>query len=239
MNDITDAKYFQQHLFINEKLLALGRVAIGIAHEINNPLYAVLANAEQISDDKNINEESKEYAKEIIDHIMYISNIIKDLSSYSKSLRKEEYTEIDLNKVIEESLKLVKYSTNYLDVTVNTKFSKLPDFYAAKGEMQQIFINLFNNAVDAMNGAGELKITSKYKDKEILISVSDTGYGISKENQKHIFDLFFTTKDPGKGTGQGLHIVKKILQKYNSEINLKSKEGKGTTFYLKFKTDKI
>lgn len=238
MNDITEAKYFQQHLLNNEKLIALGRVATGIAHEINNPLYAILANAEEIADYKKINKESKKYAEEIIELVMNVSNIIKDLSIYSKTLRKEESADVDLNAVIEESLKLVKYSSNFLEVKINKKLDKIPTLKLTKGEMQQVFINLFNNAIYAMDGKGELKITSEYKNKNIFISISDTGSGINENDQKHIFDLFFTTKEPGKGTGQGLNIVKRILDKYNAKIEFKSEVNKGTVFYLTFNVKK-
>jgi two-component system, NtrC family, sensor kinase len=238
MNDITEAKYFQQNLLINEKLLALGRVASGIAHEINNPLYAVLANAEEIADDKNSSPENRQYAEEIVDHVMNVSKIIKDLSSYSKTLRKEEFDEVSLNEVIEESLKLVKYSLNFLEVDVMKNLAELPTIRATKGEMQQIFINLINNAIHAMNGKGILELSSCYENKKILISIKDSGCGISEENQKHIFDLFFTTKKPGEGTGQGLHIVKKIVDMYNGTIEVKSKVGKGTTFYISFNMEK-
>ena len=161
INDITEARYFQEHLLNNEKLLALGRVASGIAHEINNPLYAVLSNAEEISDNENQNPETKRYAEEIIEHVLNVSNIIKDLSIYSKTLRKEDLDNIDLNNVIEESLKLVKYSSNYLEVEIVRDFSELPRIKALKGEMQQVFINLFNNAIQAMNGKGTLKISTQ------------------------------------------------------------------------------
>ncbi len=238
MNDITEAKYFQQHLLNNEKLIALGRVASGIAHEINNPLYAILANAEEISEHKKINMQLKKYAEEIIELVMNVSNIIKDLSIYSKTLRKEEAVDVDLNNVIEESLKLVKYSSNFLEVKIIKELSNIPTIKLTKGEMQQVFINIFNNAIYAMEGKGVLKITSEYKKNNILISISDTGCGISIDDQKHIFDLFFTTKELGKGTGQGLNIVKRILDKYNASIEFKSEVNKGTIFYLTFNVKK-
>lgn len=234
MNDITEAKYFQEHLFNNEKLIALGKVASGIAHEINNPLYAILADAEELADFKGIDEESKKLAEEIVELVMIVSNIIKDLSVYSKTLRKEDLVDVDLNTIIDESLKLVKYGSNFLEIDVYKELSKIPTIKATKGEMQQVFINLFNNAIDAMGGKGVLKISSEYKNNKILITVFDTGCGIKKDDQKHIFDLFFTTKEPGKGTGQGLHIVKRILNKYNANIKFNSEIDRGTKFYLTF-----
>jgi|GEM_PF-2862381 len=238
LNDVTEAKYFQQKLILNEKLLALGRVASGIAHEINNPLYAVLANAEEIAEDENLEEETRNYAEEMIEHVMNVSNIIRDLSSYSKTLRKEKNDELDINSVINESLKLVKYSSNFLEIEVETSLTPLPPINAAKGEIQQIFINLFNNAIQAMEGKGILRIKSEFVNNEINITISDTGCGIKKEIISHIFDLYFTTKSAGEGTGQGLHIVKKIIDMYNGKIEVKSEVGNGTTFLIKFKVNK-
>jgi signal transduction histidine kinase len=234
MNDITEAKYFQEHLFNNEKLIALGKVASGIAHEINNPLYAILADAEELADLDGIDKESKKLAEEIVELVMIVSNIIRDLSVYSKTLRKEDLVDVNLNSIINESLKLVKYGSNFLEIDAIKELSDIPTIKATKGEMQQVFINLLNNAVDAMGGKGVLKITSEYKDSKILISVFDTGCGIKKSDQKYIFDLFFTTKEPGKGTGQGLHIVKRILNKYNALIDFNSEVDRGTKFYLTF-----
>ncbi len=239
LNDVTEAKYFQQKLLINEKLVALGKVASGIAHEINNPLYAILANAEEIAENEKSSTDTKQYAEEMIEHVMNVSNIIKDLSSYSKTLRKEISDDINLNDIIDESLKLVRYSSNFLEVEIRKNLVKLPLIKATKGEMEQVFINLFNNAIQAMNGKGVLTINSAFENNEIVISIADNGPGIKKEIIPHIFDLYFTTKVPGEGTGQGLHIVRKILTGHHGTINVESEEGKGTVFYIRFNLDKI
>jgi len=235
LTDVTEAKYFQQKILINEKLLALGRVASGIAHEINNPLYGVLASAEDIADNENLDQKTKKNAEEMIEHIMHISNVIRDLSSYSKTLRKESYSDVDVNKVINESLTLIKYSFNFAEIEIVKKTSSLPMIKASKGEIQQIFINLFNNAIHAMDDEGKLTIETKYKNKNIIVEITDTGKGILKKDIPFIFNLFFTTKNPDEGTGQGLHIVKKIVNMYNGKIEVKSKIGIGTTFIVKFK----
>ena len=122
LTDVTEAKYFQQKLLINEKLLALGRVASGIAHEINNPLYGVLANAEEIAYNESLDEETKKSAEEMIEHIMHVSDIIRDLSSYSKTLRKETLSNVDINEVIEESLTLVSQSSivSFISVVIDS-----------------------------------------------------------------------------------------------------------------------
>ncbi len=234
ISDISEAKYFQKNLLINEKLLALGRVASGIAHEINNPLYAVLANAEEIVDDQTVSGDSRALAQEIIEHVMNVSNVIRDLSNYSKSLRKEERTDIDVNSVIEESLVLVRYGSNIMEIDVEKDLRPLPALRATKGEMQQVFINIFTNAIHAMEGKGTLSIRSRCEQDGIEVAISDTGTGIRESDLPYIFDLFFTTKKTGEGTGQGLYIVKKIMASYGGSIAVRSEEGRGTTFTLRF-----
>jgi signal transduction histidine kinase len=234
MSDISEAKYFQKNLLINQKLAALGRVASGIAHEINNPLYAVLSNAEEIAEDEGSSEEGRELAAEIVEHVMSVSHVVKNLSNYSKTLRKEEKSDVDLNAVIEESIVLVSYSSNIMEVVVTKELSPLPRIRAAKGEMQQVFINLFNNAIHAMDGRGSLSISSRCDGGRILISIADTGKGIAEKDMPYIYDLFFTTKTPGEGTGQGLYIVKKILTMNGGSIRAESREGEGAVFHVEF-----
>ena len=236
MTDITDTKYFQQQLILNEKLIALGKVASGVAHEINNPLYAILAYAEQMSEDEKTSNESKELAEKIIDYVMNISNIIKDLSIYSKTLRREEVDEVNINEIVEESLKLIQYSSNIFNIKIIKKLdANIPPIKIRKGELQQIIINLINNSIQSLEDKGSVTINTKLLGKEVEISIADTGCGIKKEDQEHIFDLYFTTKKAGEGTGQGLHIVKRIIENYKGKITFESKPGKGTTFFIKFK----
>jgi signal transduction histidine kinase len=234
ITDISDAKYFQNNLLINQKLLALGRVASGIAHEINNPLYAVLANAEEIADDGSASEQTRVLAGEIVEHVVNVSNVIKDLSNYSKTLRREERSEVDLNAVIEESLVLVRYGSNLMQVQIVRDLAPLPPVRAAKGEMQQVLINIINNAIQAMDGKGTLSIRSRHAAGRIEIEITDTGKGIAEADLPFIFDLFFSTKGPGQGTGQGLYIVRKILALNDGTIGVRSLPGAGATFTIGF-----
>ena len=227
ITDISDAKYFQNNLLINQKLLALGRVASGIAHEINNPLYAVLANAEEIADDTSASGETRVLATEIVEHAVNVSNVIKDLSNYSKTLRREEKGEVDVNAVIEESLLLVRYGSNLMQVQIAKALAPLPPVRAAKGEIQQVLINIIDNAIRAMDGKGTLTIRTRLADGGIEIAITDTGKGIREEDIPFIYDLFFSTKGPGQGTGQGLYIVRKILSLNDGTVSVRSAPGAG------------
>lgn len=209
-------------------------MASGIAHEINNPLYAVLADAEEIAEDQKSSKDSRKLAGEIIEHVMNVSDVVKNLSNYSKTLRKEEKSDVDLNSVIEESLVLVGYSSNIMEVAIRRDLSNLPRIRAAKGELQQVFINLFNNAIQAMEGKGTLSIRSRFDGGKIRITVADTGKGIREKDLPFIYDLFFTTKKQGEGTGQGLYIVKKILTMNGATISAQSREGEGAVFEVEF-----
>lgn len=234
LSDVTEAKYFHDKLLFNEKLLALGKVASGIAHEINNPLYAVLANSEEIAENEELDETTRKYADENCNYIITVSNIVKDLSKYSKSLRRTDKVKLNINSLIDESLKLVRYSLNFLEIEIEKEFSQIPDIQIERGEIQQVFINLFNNAIQAMNGKGVLKIKTYCENDFVHVIIEDTGAGIPAIALPHIFDLFFTTKGREEGTGQGLHIVKRIMTSIKGTIEVSSVEGKGSAFHLVF-----
>lgn len=234
LNDVSEQKSFQQKMLTSEKLLALGRVAGGIAHEINNPLYAVLANAEDIAEDEHASADTRTYAREIIDHVMSISAVIKDLSTYSKTMRKESKDPADLNEILEESLKLVQYGSDFMEIEIQKRIEPVPEVRIIRGEVQQIFINLINNAIWAMGGKGTLSISTESKDGCVEVSIGDTGIGIPEENLPHIFNYLFTTKAPGEGTGQGLSIVKRLADRNRGTIRVESRPNEGTTFLLSF-----
>jgi signal transduction histidine kinase len=234
LSDITDQKSFYQKMLISEKLLALGRVASGIAHEINNPLYAVLANAEEITEDDRAGDETRRLAAEIIDHVDNISAVVRDLSTYSKAMRRESPDDVDLNQTVEDALKLVRYGSDFLGVEVDKRLDSVPTIRAIRGEIQQILINLINNAVWAMKGNGTLVLETRYYDDRIIVAVGDSGVGIPPENLQRIFHYLFTTKEAGEGTGQGLSIVDRLTRRNHGRVEVESTVGVGTTFRLTF-----
>ncbi|MBN2533745.1 MAG: GHKL domain-containing protein [Spirochaetales bacterium] len=233
MKDITKQKDLQEQLIRGEKLAALGTLASGIAHEINNPLYGILGTAEVIVDESK-SEEVKDLAKEIIDFTMQCSDIVKDLSAYSRSLREEKKMEIDVNNILDETIRIIRYSPQFINIEIKKEFDNIPVLYALGGEIRQIFMNIINNAIQAMQGRGKLVISTHFVDGFIQILIKDTGPGIPRNLLSKIFDPFFTTKATGEGTGIGLNIVYRLVTKYNGFISVNSEKGEGAEFIIKF-----
>ena len=233
MKNITAQKEMKEQLYRAEKMAALGTLVSGVAHEINNPLYGILGNAEIIRDEaesKNI----RENAETIIEFTIHASDIVKDLSSYSRSIKEEKPANLNLNDIMDEALRIVRYSRNFIDITVKKDYSDIPPVFVYGGDLHQVFVNLYSNAIDAMNGKGVLTVSSSYSNNMIITSVSDTGIGISQENITKIFNPFFTTKEAGKGTGLGLSIVYSLVTKNKGMISVRSGEKEGTVFEIKF-----
>ena len=233
IRDVTAEKKLQQHLTQSEKLAGIGTMAAGIAHEINNPLFGIMGMAEAILDEEDP-PLIKEYAKDIIKHSKNMSAIVKGLTMYSRSTEAEDTELIDLNEKLDDAIKLVRHSLEFDGIEVTKDYKAHKRIMIHSGELQQVFVNIIHNAAQAMNGTGRLLLTTKTDGDAVVIQTSDSGPGIPEDQIGRIFDPFFTTKDPGKGTGLGLNIVYRIVQKYNGKIGVESKEGKGATFTITF-----
>ncbi len=227
--DITAQKRLQQELIQSEKLAGIGTLASGIAHEINNPLYGIIGTAEIMLEEGKNSKNFKEYTKDIIDYAQNAAEIIRDLTNYSRTEEKSA-ERINIIDVMETSLKLAKRGMNFDEIRVRKVYDELPLIEASLNELQQVFLNLLINAVQAMKGKGLLTIATRQTERNALISISDTGSGIERKNIEAIFNPFFTTKEPGKGTGLGLSIVYQIVYNMGGRINVESAMGKGTTF---------
>ncbi|MFW6138026.1 MAG: GNAT family N-acetyltransferase [Spirochaetota bacterium] len=230
--DVTQQKRLQEELVQSEKLAGIGTLASGIAHEINNPLYGIIGTAEIMHDELSRDPQLKEYTRDIINYAQNAAEIIKDLTNYTR--REEKKTMLlDIKELIETSLKLAGRGLKFDNITVKKFYEEdLPLIEANPNELQQVFLNLVINAVQAMQGRGQLTISTEKTDGNVTIRVSDTGLGIEKKELEDIFNPFFTTKEPGKGTGLGLSIVHQIIYNMGGRVNVKSETGKGTTFYI-------
>ncbi len=234
IEDITEEQRLQDQLIQSEKLAGVGILASGVAHEINNPLSGVIGMTEVAIEEENL-PEIKDYLKDILNCGMRIKEIVNGLRTYSRVAKQEEQGLVDINEVLEESLKMVRLATKTTSIEVVKDFQSVGKIAANVGEVQQIFTNLITNAFQAMNGkGGTLALSTRSLKETVEIKVSDNGMGIPQKNLNKIFDPFFTTKKIGEGTGLGLNIVYRIITKYEGTIDVDSKEGVGTTFTIRF-----
>ncbi len=220
-----------------EKLASLGRMAAGVAHEINNPLTGIVTFAHLM--EKNISPESQEAQdlNVIIEEAERCSKIIKNLLTFARATPSEK-GKISINNVLAQSIYMVKNQEKFHNIKFNINIDSSPTItFGDASQFQQIFLNMFINAADAMNEKGTITIATKkivMNDKPYVeIAFSDTGCGIPEENFAKLFEPFFTTKPFGKGTGLGLSVSHGIVKHHGGQIGVKSTIGKGTTFFIK------
>lgn len=223
----------QAQLFQTERLAGIGSFAAGIAHDINNPLHLILGFAEMILEDPS-GKDTKEYAQEIIDAVNRISPICKDLTQYARRISSDDFLEVDLNAKLDEALKVARYATGHHDLIVTKRYAPQVLVNARPEEMLHACVNLIGNAIQAMDRGGTLTLETHSDTRTVTVIVSDTGCGIPRDQLDLIFQPFFTTKVPGKGTGLGLYNVMCIVKKHRGTIAVTSEVGKGTTFTLTF-----
>ena len=238
ISDITEQKQLQDQLIQAEKLSSIGTLVSGMAHEINNPMYGILAMAEIILEETDP-EKIKEYAHDIVEYSKHVAAVVRSFACYARPASGGQKMEIDLNERLIEALKMVARNPQFGDIKVVKDFAALPPLWVRRSEIDQVFVNLISNAAQAMAGHGCLTLTTRLDTDRIAASVSDTGSGIPKANLTRIFDPFFTTKDPGVGTGLGLSIVFKIVSKYEGTVSVDSEEGKGATFTVHLPVTKL
>ncbi|OGS24662.1 MAG: hypothetical protein A2297_07665 [Elusimicrobia bacterium RIFOXYB2_FULL_48_7] len=216
-----------------EKMVALGQLASGVAHELNNPLTVILGFAQAIKKETAGNKPLEESAAKIEREAKRSMELVRDLLVFSRR-EKIETEEIDLNKAIDSALALIQPRLKMKNIELAKSFGDLPGFNANRNKIQQLVINLCNNAVDASANGDKLMISTKYAGGFLELRISDTGPGIPEEIKKHIFEPFYTTKEEGKGTGLGLSLCYEIVKKHNGTIEVYSELNKGTVFTIKF-----
>lgn len=242
-HDLREVKRLQEQLIQTEKLSAVGQLAGGVAHEINNPIGVILGFAQLVAKDVKENDPLYMPLKSIEREAIRCKKLVVDLLTFSR-MSKSEKEFVDINDTIEQTLSLVESRAKMKNVKVIREYEKdLPKTVVNKNQIQQVIVNLCNNAMDAMPNGGTITITTKSlvvnpttesnKREFLWIGVSDTGTGMTEEVKKHIFEPFFTTKEVGKGTGLGLSLCYEIIQKHEGSIEVESEVGKGSTFVIK------
>jgi signal transduction histidine kinase len=204
----------------------MGTFASGIAHDINNPLYIILAMAEAIQGETD-NASIHQHATSIRDAAQRIHTISRNITQYARAT-------VHIQEILDEALKIARFATKLHEITVVKNYQDNVIIDAKPEELLQAFVNLMINAIHAMEKQGLLTLTAERQNGVAHVAIADTGKGISAEHLPKIFDPFFTTKAPGKGTGLGLYNVRTIVRKYKGELTVESDIGKGTTFSLVF-----
>ncbi len=232
--DVTQEKRLEANLIQSEKLAAVGQLAAGVAHEINNPLSAVIANAQLLRRDLPVDSVDARESVELIEIAgLRASQVVRNLMGFA---RKEQYdfVAIDLNETVLNALSLVKHELTSRSMEINTNLQEdLPMIHASKDHLQSVWINIILNALDSMeSGKGVIQISTTYLDDEFKVRFSDNGAGIPPDKVTKIFEPFFTTKDPGRGTGLGLSICHRIVKQHGGFIQVDSLTGTGTSFTI-------
>lgn len=222
----------QKQVLQSEKMASLGRLAAGVAHEINNPLTGILLYGNMMLEKISPSDPLRQNLEYILEDSERCRDIVKNLLAYSRQTNptKEAF---QINTLVEESLGLIRDQKLFMNVIIDKQLSDAPMAISAdRNQMRQVVINLVMNAIDAMEKEGVLTLRTfpeKWGDRAVL-EISDTGRGISEENRSRIFDPFFTTKELGRGTGLGLSTVYGIVKENQGNISLKETGPEGTTF---------
>lgn len=242
-NALKNLKQTQAQLIQAGKMAAIGELAAGVAHELNNPLSGILGYCqfalEKITQKplKELTGEDisiyAEYLKDVEQQSKRCKAIIQSLLKFSRASVKGDFQPTDVNSVLKETFTFVKYQLEKNKVKLEEMLSSsLPPITGNASQLQQVFTNLILNAIQAMPEGGKLTVRSRVSQekKTLEISFADTGEGISKENLSKVFEPFFTTKKVGEGTGLGLSVSYGIVKEHGGEIQVESTEGKGATF---------
>lgn len=218
----------------SEKIASIGRMAAGVAHEINNPLSGIMIYAELLKEQLKDNKQAINDLNEIIEQTLRCKKIVSELLEFSRQ-SVGKVNSFSMEELVNKSLNLLINQASFQDIQVVRDIQPdMPNMVGDMGQLQQVLINLFTNAVDAMKGRGTLTIKGEFiKEKsQFRIIVSDTGPGIPENLRDKIFDIFFTTKPVGKGTGLGLSISQNIIKLHGGNISFECPEGGGTSFII-------
>jgi len=234
MDDNTQRVRLEEQLLQTEKLTSLGLLAAGVAHEVNTPLAVISNHIQMLARQLPPDDPRHKIIDKIVKQTFRASEIVNNLLNFSRTAA-AEFSEVNLNSVVEETLTLVSHPFKTARINViKTLQDDLPPVRGSINRLQQVFLNLFMNARDAMPTGGMLEVRTATQNGSVEVEVTDTGVGISRDVQNRIFDPFFTTKASGRGTGLGLSVSYGIIKEHAGKIEVRSTPGKGTSFRLEF-----
>ena len=236
---VDELKKTQQQLIRSAKLASLGKLAAGVAHEINNPLAIILNYCYLLLRRLGEQEAYGKNLKMMISEVTRCSRIVKSLLDFAREAPPEMH-KVDLNRLIEHSLTLMKDQSAFFNIKVIKNFdNNCPHINADADQLEQVFMNIILNAAEAMPEGGSLTIRTAKKDGYVEVRFADTGYGIRQKDISKIFDPFYSTKEVGKGIGLGLSVSYGIIERHNGSIEVTSSLRKGTIFILKFPLEEV
>jgi len=231
-DDITERSDLERRLVQADKLSSIGLLAAGVAHEVNTPLAVISTYAQMLAKQVSDDEQKTVLLEKIAKQTFRASEIVNSLLNFSRTSH-TDFEEIDLNRIVRETLTLIEHQLEKGRVTVDLSLGDpLPAVRANFGKMQQVFLNLFLNARDAMESGGRMSIRSWSEDGVAHVEVGDSGKGIPVEDLPRIYDPFFTTKAARKGTGLGLSVTYGIVREHGGTIEVSSEPGAGSRFRL-------
>jgi len=228
-------EYTQQQIMKSERLATLGQLAAGVAHEINNPLGAILMYSHLSLEEMETEDPRRKNLEKVVGEATRCKNIVRGLLDFARQ-SEPKVEEADANGILKRTLSLLRNQALFQNIKITTMFSPfLPKAMMDSGQMQQVFTNIILNAAEAIDEKGEVIIATRSSEGSEFIEIefTDTGCGIPQENLDKIFDPFFTTKEVGRGTGLGLAISYGIIAKHQGIIKVKSSRGKGTTLIVR------
>ncbi|MFC1576509.1 nitrogen regulation protein NR(II) [Candidatus Omnitrophota bacterium] len=236
-NAFRKIKEHEAQLLHAEKMASLGQVVAGVAHEINNPLFVIGGEAEMLSRETN-ERAAKETSATILEQVRRISDIIERLLEFARK-KELKHEKIDLNSTLEKTIVLLGYQARLDSVEIVKKLSReLPKVKGDVNKLQEVFLNIMLNAVQAMKGGGKLVVTTRAEmdtkygwAKQVTVEFKDTGKGIDEDTLKRMFIPLFSTKK--SGVGLGLAISSRIIEEHNGVIEVSSEVGKGATFMIR------
>ena len=219
----------------SERLAHVGQLAAGVAHEINNPLTGIVTYSHLLLEKATTDNACRESLQKIVKQANRCRDIIRGLLDFSRQ-RKPDKRLSSVNRVLDECVALVDNQALFLNIRIVKNLSPdLPKVFMDPSQVQQVFMNMIINAAEAMNGTGQLTMTTRHlpADSAVEVEFTDTGHGISQEDLDRIFDPFFTTKEVGHGTGLGLAISYGIVEEHKGTVTVESQVGQGATFTIR------
>lgn len=233
-DDITDRSELERRLVQADKLSSIGLLAAGVAHEVNTPLAVISTYAQMLAKQVSDDDQKSRLLDKIAKSTFRASEIVNSLLNFSRT-SPAEFGEVDINRVLDETISLIKHQLDKARVRTEIQFAAEPLVVSGNaGKLQQVFLNLVLNARDAMDGGGTLSIRTWNDGACARIRIQDSGQGIAQDHLPRIYDPFFTTKAARKGTGLGLSVTYGIVQEHGGAIEVQSEPGAGTLFHLEF-----